>query len=82
MIELAGLAPVPFSGMTLADLGADVVRIDTSRPRHPGSAGHPRKRLGARSSVDGTDPQKVVKPVSETVKSTSSSDIPNGGQRT
>lgn len=28
VLELAGLAPVPFAGMMLADLGADVVRID------------------------------------------------------
>jgi len=29
VIELSGLAPVPFAGMMLADLGADVVRIDS-----------------------------------------------------
>jgi len=28
IIELAGLGPVPFCGMVLADLGADVIRID------------------------------------------------------
>ncbi|WFD32002.1 hypothetical protein MSPP1_003044 [Malassezia sp. CBS 17886] len=28
VIELAGLAPVPYAGMILADYGADVVRID------------------------------------------------------
>jgi len=28
VVELAGLAPVPFGAMLLADLGADVVRID------------------------------------------------------
>lgn len=33
VIELAGLAPVPFAGMVLADFGASVVRID--RPDHP-----------------------------------------------
>lgn len=30
VIEMAGLAPVPFAGMMLADLGADVLRIDSS----------------------------------------------------
>ncbi|MEV0669718.1 CaiB/BaiF CoA-transferase family protein [Mycobacterium sp. NPDC050441] len=38
VLELAGLAPVPFAGMLLADLGADVVRIDPvggSRPAPP-----------------------------------------------
>ncbi|KAL5477338.1 hypothetical protein EMCRGX_G024127 [Ephydatia muelleri] len=33
VVELAGLAPVPFAGMVLADFGASVVRID--RPNHP-----------------------------------------------
>ncbi|HWW52528.1 MAG TPA: CaiB/BaiF CoA-transferase family protein [Acidimicrobiales bacterium] len=28
VIELAGIGPVPFTGMLLADLGADVVRVD------------------------------------------------------
>jgi alpha-methylacyl-CoA racemase len=28
VIELAGIGPVPFTGMLLADMGADVVRID------------------------------------------------------
>ena len=28
VIEMAGLAPAPFGGMILADLGADVVRVD------------------------------------------------------
>lgn len=30
VLELAGLAPVPFAGMVLADFGADVVRVDRS----------------------------------------------------
>ena len=28
VVELAGIGPVPFAGMLLADLGADVVRVD------------------------------------------------------
>lgn len=28
VVELAGLGPAPFAGMVLADLGADVVRVD------------------------------------------------------
>ncbi|KAJ9455929.1 Isopenicillin N epimerase component 2 [Diplonema papillatum] len=28
VVEMAGLAPVPFAGMVLADFGADVVRVD------------------------------------------------------
>jgi alpha-methylacyl-CoA racemase len=34
IVEFAGLAPAPFAGLLLADLGADVVRID--RPDKPG----------------------------------------------
>ena len=38
VLELAGIGPGPFCGMMLADMGADVVRIDrlgtaTGRPR-------------------------------------------------
>ena len=36
VIELESLAPAPFGCMVLADLGADVLRVD-----RPGSAGHP-----------------------------------------
>jgi alpha-methylacyl-CoA racemase len=32
VVELAGIGPVPFAGMMLADLGADVVRIDRPDP--------------------------------------------------
>jgi alpha-methylacyl-CoA racemase len=32
VLELAGIGPVPFCGMVLADLGADVVRIDRPTP--------------------------------------------------
>ena len=28
VLELAGLAPVPFAGMVLADFGAEVIRVD------------------------------------------------------
>ncbi|MGH9260058.1 MAG: CoA transferase, partial [Acidimicrobiales bacterium] len=41
VVELAGLGPGPFAAMLLADLGADVVRVD-----RPGSAG-----AGARAYV-------------------------------
>ncbi|MGH8925343.1 MAG: CaiB/BaiF CoA transferase family protein [Acidimicrobiia bacterium] len=32
VIEMAGIGPVPWAGMMLADLGADVIRIDRSLP--------------------------------------------------
>ena len=31
VVELAGLAPVPFCGMILSDFGASVVRVDRVR---------------------------------------------------
>ncbi|UGY94465.1 CaiB/BaiF CoA transferase family protein [Streptomyces gobiensis] len=39
VVELAGIGPGPFAGMLLADLGADVVRVD--RPRGAGLAVNP-----------------------------------------
>jgi alpha-methylacyl-CoA racemase len=39
VVELASLAPAPFGCMVLADLGADVVRVD--RPAHDGLAPPP-----------------------------------------
>lgn len=39
MVELAGIGPVPFAAMMLADLGAEVVRID--RPGDVGSSAVP-----------------------------------------
>ncbi len=42
VIELAGIGPGPFAGMTLADLGADVVRVD--RPGPPELATAPPDR--------------------------------------
>ena len=41
VIELAGIGPAPFAGMMLADMGADVVRID----RVPPAAGSALDRL-------------------------------------
>lgn len=43
VVELAGIGPAPFCAMLLADLGADVVRID--RPPVPG--GDPRAGIGS-----------------------------------
>ena len=35
VIEFAGIGPGPFCGMLLADMGADVVRIDRPAPDRP-----------------------------------------------
>ncbi|HEX5672117.1 MAG TPA: CaiB/BaiF CoA-transferase family protein [Acidimicrobiia bacterium] len=32
VVEMAGIGPIPFAGMMLADLGADVVRVDRMDP--------------------------------------------------
>ncbi|NKQ53069.1 CoA transferase [Amycolatopsis sp. K13G38] len=34
VVELAGLAPAPFAATMLADLGADVIRVDRAKPGH------------------------------------------------
>jgi alpha-methylacyl-CoA racemase len=47
VIELAGLGPAPFCGMILADLGAQVTRVDRMRPPGPGpGAGGEKDFLG------------------------------------
>jgi len=33
IIEIAGIGALPFAGMLLADMGAEILRIDTPRPR-------------------------------------------------
>jgi alpha-methylacyl-CoA racemase len=48
VVELEGMGPVPFAGMLLSDLGADVVRVD--RPtRRPGDPRRPLLSRGRRS---------------------------------
>jgi alpha-methylacyl-CoA racemase len=43
VVELAGIGPAPFAGMVLADLGADVVRVD--RTGDSATLGDPRHDL-------------------------------------
>src|SRR5688572_21942566 len=38
VVEFAGIGPVPFAGMLLSDMGADVVRIDRPEPEPPTAA--------------------------------------------
>jgi alpha-methylacyl-CoA racemase len=38
VVELAGIGPVPFAGMLLADLGAEVVRVDRTDGSRPAAA--------------------------------------------
>ena len=42
VVELAGIGPGPFAGMILADLGAEVVRVDRPRPGRPANGSEPR----------------------------------------
>jgi alpha-methylacyl-CoA racemase len=59
VVEIAGLGPAPFAAMVLADLGAEVVRVD--RPAVSAMPGDPRDDLqgrGKRSvAVDLKDPR-------------------------
>ncbi len=41
VVELAGIGPGPFCGMLLADLGAEVIRVD--RPGGPPTPGPARR---------------------------------------
>jgi alpha-methylacyl-CoA racemase len=43
VVELAGIGPVPFAGLLLAELGADVIRVD--RPEGSGLASVPAQGL-------------------------------------
>ncbi|MEH0974684.1 CaiB/BaiF CoA-transferase family protein [Micromonospora sp. CPCC 205546] len=45
VIELAGIGPGPFAAMMLADLGADVVRVDRVTDVDPGAFGTPHPDL-------------------------------------
>ncbi len=63
VIELAGIGPGPFAGMMLADLGADVVRVDRVGPGSPIAAPPATDLLnrGKRSvAVDLKDPAGVA----------------------
>jgi alpha-methylacyl-CoA racemase len=64
VIELAGLAPGPFCGMLLADMGADVVRVDRADRAAGGDPARPPMDLlgrGRRSiGVDLKQPEGVT----------------------
>ncbi|MCP2322550.1 alpha-methylacyl-CoA racemase [Hamadaea flava] len=60
VVELAGLGPGPFCAMHLADLGADVVRIDRSTPSSPVDPDHDLLNRGKRSiALDLKDPRDL-----------------------
>jgi len=49
VIEIAGIGPGPFAAMLLADLGAEVLRIDRAQNVHGGDPAHPPFDVLARS---------------------------------
>ena len=48
IIELAGIGPGPFCGMMLADMGADIVRIDRAGSVRGGDPAKPPANVNAR----------------------------------
>ncbi|HEX5267678.1 MAG TPA: CaiB/BaiF CoA-transferase family protein, partial [Acidimicrobiales bacterium] len=48
VIEVAGIGPGPFAGMMLADMGADVIRVDRAQSVRDGDPGPPPLDLLAR----------------------------------
>jgi alpha-methylacyl-CoA racemase len=48
VIEVAGIGPGPFAGMMLADMGADVIRVDRAQSVRGGDPEHPPLDLLAR----------------------------------
>jgi alpha-methylacyl-CoA racemase len=62
VVELAGLGPAPFCGMVLADMGADVIRVDRLNQGHSLTSDPKRDLLnrGKRSvAVDLKNPQGI-----------------------
>jgi len=60
VLELAGLGPGPFCAMLLADLGADVVRIDRGAPTSPVDPEYDLLNRGKRSiALDLKDPNDL-----------------------
>jgi alpha-methylacyl-CoA racemase len=61
VLELGGIGPVPFAAMLLADMGADVVRLQRPGDRSPVSGGEGVDRRGRPAvNVDLKDPDGVV----------------------
>jgi len=52
VVEMAGLAPGPFAAMMLADMGAQVLRIE--RPGQVAPPGHPRVEPARRCRTSST----------------------------
>ena len=62
IVEMVGLGPAPFCAMMLADMGAEVIRID--RKRKPDAKmmlmmNTSFRRVGTRAPLTGAGPQEV-----------------------
>ena len=60
VVEIGGLGPGPFAAMLLADLGADVIRVDRVGKVEPN--GPPRGRHAPGSPVDSRRPEAPRRP--------------------
>ena len=43
IVEFAGIGPGPFAGMMLADMGAEILRIDRKAKDNPDAAAIPKR---------------------------------------
>ena len=59
LVEFAGIGPGPFCGMVLADLGAEVIRIDRSSQHGHGNKIDFQHRSKISLSADLKDPKTV-----------------------
>ena len=58
VIEIAGIEPGPYCGMLLADMGADVIRVDRAQAVQGGDPARPPADLLARGRLGGRRPQE------------------------
>jgi len=65
VIEVAGIGPGPFCGMMLADMGADVIRIDRAQNVAGGDPATPPAHAGQHTddvlAAAGFDPERIAK---------------------
>ena len=60
LVEFAGIGPGPFCGMVLADLGAEIIRIDRSSQHGHGNTIDFQHRSKSSLSADLKNPDTVV----------------------
>ena len=63
ILEIAGIGPGPFAAMMLADMGAEVIRVDRAQAVKPGATGPVRdvlQRSRKNIALDLKDPEGVA----------------------